>query len=68
VPQRGGERFASQQVIGSAVIVLELREYWAGLSVTDKIRFRSKDWDIRDIRPIGRTEGMELDLYVRSES
>lgn len=67
VPQRGGERFISQQVIGTGVLVLELREYLSGLTVLNRIRFRSKDWDIRDIRIVGRNEGMELDVTVRSE-
>lgn len=67
VPQRGSERFASQQFIGKASLLLELREYRAGITVLNRVRFREQDWQIHDVRMVGRNEGLELELTVRSE-
>lgn len=68
VPQRGSERFAAQQVIGTAMLLLELREYRADVTVLWKVRFRGQDWDIHNVRPVGRNEGLELECTVRSEA
>ncbi len=67
VPQRGFERFTSQQFIGKSVLVLEFREYRDYVTVLHRVRFRGKDWQVHDVRPVGRNEGMELEMSVRSE-
>jgi hypothetical protein len=47
--------------------MLELREYRATITTLYRMRYRGQDWQIHDVRVVGRNEGLELQLTVRSE-
>lgn len=66
VPNRGNERFAAQQVVGHAVVTFRIR-YRTDLSVLNRIVYDGKQWDIHDVREVGRREGLEIDATARSE-
>lgn len=66
MPTRGGERFTAQQVVGDAVVTFRIR-YRTGLTVRNRLVYNGKNWDIRDIREIGRREGLEIDATARSD-
>lgn len=65
-PQRGNERFAAHQIIGRAVTTFRVR-YRAGVTIEHRIRYDSRDWDIHDVREVGRREGLEIDATARAE-
>ena len=65
-PQRGSERFTAEQVVGKAVVTFKLR-YRTDLSVLNRIRYNSRDYDIHDVRELGRREGLEIDASARAE-
>jgi SPP1 family predicted phage head-tail adaptor len=66
-PNRGNERFTAQQVVGHAVVTFKIR-YRTGLTVLNRIRYQGRQWDIHDVREVGRREGLEIDASARSES
>ncbi len=66
---RGSERFVTQQVVGQGVVTFVIR--WSTtmsiITVTDRVSFDGRDYDIRDVRELGRREGIEIDAIARSE-
>jgi SPP1 family predicted phage head-tail adaptor len=67
VPTRGNERFTAQQLVGHAVTTFRIR-YRTGLTVLNRIVYDGRQWDIHDVREIGRREGLEIDASARSET
>jgi SPP1 family predicted phage head-tail adaptor len=65
-PFRGSERFLAQQVVGKAVTTFEAR-YRSDVTVKNRLLYDGKNWDIADVRQIGRKERMELDATARSD-
>ena len=65
-PQRGGERFTSQQVVGKAITTFRIR-HRTDVTVLNRIVYDGKTWDIHDVRELGRREGLEIDASARSE-
>jgi len=63
---RGSERFQNQQVIGTAVKTFRIR-WRSDVTVKNRIVYDSRNWDIRDVREIGRREGLEIDASARAE-
>lgn len=67
---RGNERFAVQQIVGRGVVTFRLR--WSsdvrGVVSKDLIRFDGREYDIKDMREVGRREGIEIDAAARSEA
>jgi SPP1 family predicted phage head-tail adaptor len=66
-PARGGERFAADQVVGKAMTTFRVR-YRDGVTVLHRIVYAGRNWDIHDVRELGRREGLEIDASARSES
>jgi SPP1 family predicted phage head-tail adaptor len=66
---RGSERFTAQQVVGEAVRTFQFRWSNTVKEITDKHRivFDGRNFDITDVREIGRREGIEVDCYARAE-
>lgn len=66
---RGGERFVTQQVVGQGVVTFTIRWSTAvqSLTVKDRVSFDGRDFDIRDVRELGRRDGIEIDATARSE-
>jgi head-tail adaptor len=67
VRERGYERFAGEQFVGKSALMLELREYRGYITTLYRMRYRGQDWQVHDVRVVGRNEGLELSLTVRSE-
>lgn len=65
-PERGGERFTAQQVVGKAVITFKIR-WRTDVTTINRIVYDGRDWDIHDVRPLGKREGLEIDASARSE-
>lgn len=65
--QRGAERFDAQQVVGRAVTTFLIRHRTDIEVDTMRIQYDSRDWDITDVRELGRKEGIEIDATARSE-
>lgn len=65
-PQRGDERFTAQQIVGKAVVTFKLR-YRTDVTVLNRIRYVGRDYDIHDVRELGRREGLEIDASARAE-
>lgn len=63
LPNRGGERFTAAQVYGESVVTFRIR-WRSDVSVLNRISYDSKYWDIKDVREIGRREGLEIDAAV----
>jgi SPP1 family predicted phage head-tail adaptor len=68
LPDRGRERHATRQLIGTAVTMLRTR-YRADLALTvqDRLVFDGKTWDIHDVREIGRHDFHEIDATARAD-
>lgn len=66
VPTRGAERFTAQQVVGKAVVTFRVR-YRTDVTTLNRIVYDSRNWDITDVREIGRREGLEIDATARSD-
>lgn len=68
LPDRGQERHATRQLVGSAVMMFRTR-YRADLALTvqDRLVFDGKTWDIHDIREIGRRVFTEIDATARAD-
>lgn len=69
IEARGAERFSAQQFIGHAVTTFRIR--WSTtvseITAEHQISFDGRDFDVTDIREIGRREGIEIDAYASSE-
>jgi SPP1 family predicted phage head-tail adaptor len=66
MPQRGSERFTAQQIIGKAVVTFKTR-YRPDITVLNRIRYDSRDYDIHDVRELGRRDALEIDASARAE-
>lgn len=66
---RGAERFTSQQLLGEGVKTFQIR--WSNrvkaLTSEHRILFDNRIHEIKDIRELGRREGIEIDCTVRNE-
>lgn len=69
LPDRGQERHATRQLVGSAVMMFRTR-YRADLALTvqDRLVFDGKTWDIHDVREIGRRAFTEIDATARADT
>lgn len=74
-PIRGGERFAAQEQAGTQVLTFHIR-YRGDLTVRDRIAFKgfdpsseltAKEYNITDVREIGRGSVTEFDAVARSD-
>jgi len=66
LPVRGGERFTAQQTIGKGMVTFRVR--WRDdVTVLNRIVYDGRNWDIHDVRPLGRREGLEIDASARAE-
>lgn len=67
--ERGAERFATQQSVGHGAATFTIRwsETVSEVSVLHRIAFDGRDYDVRDVRELGRREGIEIDAIARSE-
>lgn len=65
IPQRGDERFQARQILGRAVTVFKIR-YLSGLLRTDRIVFDGTNYDVHDIRILGRNDKIEIDASARA--
>lgn len=66
MPNRGNERFTAQQVVGDAVVTFKIR-YRTDVSVLTRIVYDGRNWDVHDVREVGRREGLEIDASARAE-
>lgn len=68
-PLRSDERFADQERLGFGLGTFRIR--WSGtasqVNTTWRIFFAGRQYDIRDVRPVGRKETIEIDARCRSE-
>lgn len=69
VENRGDERFATQQLVGHAVVTFRIRWSDTVKVVTDKHRivFDGRTYNITAVREIGRREGIEMDAFAAAE-
>jgi len=69
VEQRGAERFAARQFVGSAIRTFRFRwsETVKDVTVHWRIYFDGRHYDITDVRELGRRVGIEIDCNTRSE-
>lgn len=65
-PNRGGERFTAQEIAGAAVTTFHLR-FRVDVTVMDRIQYDGRDWNILDVREIGRRVVTEIDCTARAE-
>jgi len=69
VELRGYERAALRQLIGHAITTFQIR--WsvvtATVTVKDRIVYGNRNFNITDVREIGRREGIALDCFAPSE-
>lgn len=67
---RGSERFVTQQIVGKSAVTFTIRysSNVSGITVADRINFDGRDYDIRDVRELGRRKGIEIDASVRSDT
>jgi SPP1 family predicted phage head-tail adaptor len=67
-PLRGDERFATRQLVGTAVMTFHIR-YRGDLAITvkDRISYDGKLWDILDVREVGRHVVTEIDTKARAD-
>lgn len=66
VPNRGGERFTAQQIVGKAVVVFKVR-WRSDVDTKCRILYDGKTWDVLDVRPLGQREALEIDATARSD-
>jgi SPP1 family predicted phage head-tail adaptor len=69
IENRGQERFAAQQFVGKSAKTFKIRWSTAVAAVTTehRVTFDGRQHDIQDVRELGRREGIEIDVTVRSE-
>lgn len=69
IENRGAERFSIKQIVGHAVRTFRFR--WsvtvAEITTEHRLIFDDREYDITDVREIGRREGIEVDCYAPSE-
>ena len=69
VENRGEERFAAQQLVGHAIKTFRIR--WSSvvdeITTEHRLTFDGREYDITDVREIGRRDGLELDAFAPSE-
>lgn len=65
-PNRGGERFAAQEVYGQSGLTFQIR-YRADLRVDDRIIHEGRIWNITDIRELGRRVVTEFDAVAEAD-
>lgn len=65
-PNRGDERFAAQQLSGSAVMTFHVR-YRDDISVEDRLFYDGREWNITDVREVGRNKLTEIDAVARQD-
>lgn len=63
-PQPGGEGFRSRQIMGRAVTVFKIR-YRSGVTAQHRVVYGGQNYDIHDVREIGRREMLEIDTSAR---
>ena len=66
MPVRGGESFTESQRIGRAVTTFQIR-YRTAVTAGNRIVYGGRNWDILDVREVGRREGLEIDARARAE-
>ncbi|WP_166163115.1 phage head closure protein [Chelativorans oligotrophicus] len=64
-PNRGGERFAAQQIAGSSVMTFHIQ--YRDVKVTDRILYDGREWNITDVREVGRRVVTEIDCVARQD-
>jgi SPP1 family predicted phage head-tail adaptor len=64
---KGGERFTADQDIGKESITFKIRYRTIRPTVLNRIVYLGRNWDIHDVRELGRREGLEIDATARSE-
>lgn len=69
IENRGSERFTAQQFVGHAVRTFRFRWSTTVSEITDKHRivFDGRNFNITDVREIGRREGIEVDCWALGE-
>lgn len=65
-PNRGSERFTAQENAGAAVMTFHIR-FRSDVTVKDRIQYDGREWDIADVREIGRRVVTEIDCTARAE-
>lgn len=69
VENRGDERFAAQQLVGHAIKTFVIR--WSDtvkeVTAEHRITFDGRDYNITDVRELGRREGIEIDCWAPAE-
>lgn len=69
IENRGSERFAAQQFIGSTVKTFRI--LWSvavsEVTVEHRVLFDGREFDISDVREIGRRVGLEIECFTPSE-
>lgn len=64
---RGSERFAAEQVSGTAVMTFHIR-YRADLTITDRLVYEGREYEIiAPPREIGRRVVSEIDAVARAD-
>lgn len=68
-PDRGDERFAHQQLLGTAAMTFVIRARPdLALTVEHRISYHGRTWDITDVRELGRNQGLEVDAKARVDT
>ena len=66
---RGDERFAHQQLLGTAASTFVIRRRPdLVLTVEHRINYNGRTWDITDVRELGRNQGLEIDAKARVDT
>lgn len=65
-PNRGGERFAAQQMVGTKVLTFQIR-YRSDVTNRDRVVYNGREYNILDVREIGRRVVTEFDAVARAE-
>lgn len=70
IENSGSERFSAQQYVGHSVRTFRFRYSSALAAVTTKhrLQYESVNYDITDVRELGRHHGIEVDAYAPSET
>lgn len=64
-PNRGAERFAAGQVAGSNVLTFHIRyEECPDLTTMDRLKYNDREWNILDVRELGRRVVWEIDCVA----
>lgn len=65
-PVRGGVRYGTQQFVGEQISTFKIR--WRDdVTTVNRIVYNGRNWDVLDVREVGRREGLEIDAKARSE-